>query len=507
MPTGCRALHGAVPASGVTLLPSAPLKRAALHPRTLPRCSARPCGDVQASSQPPFTDERPHMSLPRRPWRWVASAYFAQGVPFALVMSAASSLLKDLHYTDASITAAIGTISLAWSIKPLYAGFLELLWPIRSWVISTELSMAAWLLMAAAALFVEDPFWPLCALLACIALSSATHDIAVDGVFVTELGAREQSRWAGFCGSAWNGGRLFATAAMVGVASLLQSRLLWDARRAWAAALAAGAVCLWLLAVYHQRALPPAVEVAKRRGAQVLTEFAEQWQALLSKPGFWGMLTFVVFYRCSEGFLLLEVPLFLQAGTSHQGLGLCAIEAVSKECPHFLSDRALLDGVLGTLVSAAFGILGGKYLEWQGLTRRSLFLMALCLNVPHLSLVVLSQLASAKVAVAFPVIAGLTLVEKAGYSFGFVANMVYMMQRIAPGRYPTAHYAFATGLMQLLLVPVQSLSGPLALWLGYPHYFILACVAAVPSLWVALRAPLGVPQAPQPTEAGLEPGR
>ena len=34
-------------------------------------------------------------------------------------------------------------------------------------------------------------------------------------------------------------------------------------------------------------------------------------------------------------------------------------------------------------------------------------------------------------------------VEKLGYRFGFVANMLYMMQQVAPGK-PMTHYAFAT---------------------------------------------------------------
>jgi MFS transporter, PAT family, beta-lactamase induction signal transducer AmpG len=253
---------------------------------------------------------------------------------------------------------------------------------------------------------------------------------------------------------------------------------------------------LWLSA-YHRQVLPQGSPVVKRPARQVLIEFTEQWQALLRKPGFWGMLAFIAFYRISEGFLLLEVPLFLRAGTSQQGLGLCATDSITSDCPHLLSDRALLDGVLGTLVNAAFGILGGKYLEWRGLTRRSLMFMALCLNIPHVAFILLSQLAAGKVAVSFPVIALLTLVEKAGCIFGFVANIVYMMQRVAPGRYPTAHYAFAPGLMQLMLVPTQALSGPLATWAGYPLYFVLACAAALPSLLVALLAPLGSAASPQ----------
>lgn len=438
------------------------------------------------------------MSIPsRHAWRWVVSAYFAQGVPFAIVMSAASTLLKDLHYPNARITPVIGTIALVWSLKPLYAGFLELLAPIRFWVLSMEVIMAGLLLLGAAALQFSDPFWPLSVVFGLLAFASATQDIAIDGVFVTSLGDRQQSRWAGVCGSAWNGGRLFAAAAMVGVASALQSHGNWAARASWAVALCLAAAVLLLLAAYHRRALPeratPDARMSVSRASlRTLTlEFIEQWRALFTRPGVWGMLAFVLLYRTSEGFLLLEVPLFLQSPTTEQGLGLCATEQLTLACPHPLQDRALLDGVLGTLVSSAFGLLGGKYLEWAGLTRRSLMFMACCLNLPHITLVILSQLAAAQVSVDFSSIAWLVLIEKAGYSFGFVANMVYIMQRIAPGPYPMTHYALATALMQLMLVPTQAASGPLAAYLSYPLYFGLACVAAVPSLWAAWKAPLG----------------
>ena len=42
-----------------------------------------------------------------------------------------------------------------------------------------------------------------------------------------------------------------------------------------------------------------------------------------------------------------------------------------------------------------------------------------------------------------------------------------MMQEIAPGRYQTAHYAFATALMNLgLILPGLAACG----WNGYHHY-------------------------------------
>ena len=65
----------------------------------------------------------------------------------------------------------------------------------------------------------------------------------------------------------------------------------------------------------------------------------------------------------------------------------------------------------------------------------------------------------------------------------------YMMQQISPGRYHMTHYAFCTALMNLVLIPTQMASGPLADWLGYRSYFVFVIVATIPSLIAAKLAP------------------
>ena len=80
-------------------------------------------------------------------------------------------------------------------------------------------------------------------------------------------------------------------------------------------------------------------------------------------------------------------------------------------------------------------------------------------------------------------------VEKFGNCFGFVANMLYMMQQISPGKYHMTHYAFCTALMNLMLVPTQMISGPLADHFGYKAYFIIVMFAAIPSVHAAMYAP------------------
>ena len=128
-----------------------------------------------------------------------------------------------------------------------------------------------------------------------------------------------------------------------------------------------------------------------------------------------------------------------------------------------------------------------------GLRRNTLFCMALCLNLPHITFVILSQLAGPGHTLSLLTIGSLVTIEKFGYSFGFVANMLYMMQQISPGKYHMTHYAFCTALMNLVLVPTQMASGPLADKLGYRAFFLFVLVASIPSAIAAWFAPFPDP--------------
>ena len=128
------------------------------------------------------------------------------------------------------------------------------------------------------------------------------------------------------------------------------------------------------------------------------------------------------------------------------------------------------------------------FIEKFGL-KRTLVFMALCLNVPHVCYVVLSQMASPGHPLSLATVALLVSIEKFGYSFGFVANMLYMMQQIAPGKFQMTHYAFATALMNLVLIPTQTASGPLADALGYRTFFLFVMLASIPSVIAAWLAP------------------
>ena len=71
------------------------------------------------------------------------------------------------------------------------------------------------------------------------------------------------------------------------------------------------------------------------------------------------------------------------------------------------------------------------------------------------------------------IIASAIVFEYFGYGFGFVGLMLFMMQQVAPGKHQMAHYAFASGIMNLGVMLPGMMSGFVSDWLGYKYFFIV----------------------------------
>src|SRR5688572_31647047 len=88
----------------------------------------------------------------RRPILWVPSAYLAEGIPFAMVIWVAGTMFKDLGHSDTEITLFSGSVGIMWSLKPLYAGFLDMFKTKKFWILCMEFAMAALLALVALSL-------------------------------------------------------------------------------------------------------------------------------------------------------------------------------------------------------------------------------------------------------------------------------------------------------------------------------------------------------------------
>lgn len=424
----------------------------------------------------------------RHPVFWVPTAYIAEGVPFAMVIWVAGTMFKDLGHRDSEITVAVASIGIVWSLKPLWAGFLDMFRTKKFFVLSMELVIAALFVAMALALQLESYFFVIVGVMWVVAFASATQDICVDGVYITALDERRQAAFIGVQGMAWNLGRIIAVSATVWLAGYLQTSKGVDSKTAWGTVLGLSGLLMAALGLYHMAFLPAGAVPEERQGkrmSDVIKEFLTSAADFCDKPSLWGMLAFVFFFRSAEGLLLVEAPLFMQSCLEAGGLQLS------------LQDKGAIDGTISTVVLIAGGLLGGLFISRFTL-KRTLFVLALCVNVPNACYVYLAHAVSPENPLSFREIAFVVSLEKFWYGFGFVGNMLYMMQQLAPGRFKMTHYAFATALMNLVLVPTQMASGPLADLLGFREYFWLVMFAAIPSLLAAWFAPF-----PQSSRGGV----
>ena len=425
------------------------------------------------------------------PLLWVPSLYLAMGIPFNVVMGGtAARMYKSLGYPDSRITVAIGAIGVAWSLKPLWAGFLEMYRTKRFFVITMEVVITAILAAAAAAVPLPGFFRISIGLFWVAAFASSTQDICGDGIYLTSLEPATQARMAGVQGTFWILAKVLAAGILISVLDRARVAFHWSDRFLWQAVLLACAGAMAAVAAYHWFRLPAGGTSERPSGFREVTRgFLGTAVSFFHKRGFWGMMAFVFLYRLGEGLILIEGQLFLQSPVARGGLGLS---------PGAVSD---IYAVWGTGFSILGGLLGGVFASRFGL-RRSLPILALFLNVPHLTYVALSHIGAAGHGASYGTVTALVSAEQFGYGFGFVGNMIYMMQQIAPGRATMTHYAFATALMNLVLVPTNMVSGPLAEALGFSTFFLVVMFASVPSVWAAVRAPFPQPEARRPPVPG-----
>jgi len=133
----------------------------------------------------------------RSGWWWIPSLYFAEGIPYIIVMFVASDMYKTLGVSNAKFAFWTSLLYLAWVVKPLWSPFVDIYSSKRKWVIVMQMVLAGAFLGVSLAL--HTPLWfPLSLLFLWImAFSSATHDIAADGLYMLALNDHDQAFFTG----------------------------------------------------------------------------------------------------------------------------------------------------------------------------------------------------------------------------------------------------------------------------------------------------------------------
>lgn len=407
----------------------------------------------------------------RHPLAWVPTLYLAQGLPFYAVALVAQQMMKSMGVDNAASSHWTGLLGLAWVFKAFWSPFLELANSKKAVVVACQMTGGA--ALAGVALAMQLPLWfaAAIALFAVVALASATHDIAADGLYIASLSARQQAEYAGWQGAFFNAAKFLSLGGLLILAGYLEKRI--GVARAWSAIFGLLGAALAGLAVYHLWALPrisnangnAAASASATSARQIAATLVDVIRAFFAKPGIWLAILFIILFRAGEGQIQTIGPLFLRDAKALGGLGLSTAEV------------GAVYGTAGTLAFLAGSIGGGYFTAKLGL-RRAMPWLILAMNLPNLVFWYLSAMQPASLAV----IAVALGVEMFGYGFGFVGVILFIMQVVASGKYQTAHYALGTGFMQLGFVIFKFISGDIQQALGYRHFFLWVMVAAIPVL-------------------------
>ncbi|MBN1300770.1 MAG: MFS transporter [Melioribacteraceae bacterium] len=133
----------------------------------------------------------------RNPWAWVPSLYYAEGIPYVIVMTVAVVMYKKLGISNTDIALYTSWLYLPWVIKPLWSPIVDILRTKRFWIVLMQLIVGAGLAGVALTIPLPNYFQYTLAFLWLLAFSSATHDIAADGFYMLGLSKHDQAFFVG----------------------------------------------------------------------------------------------------------------------------------------------------------------------------------------------------------------------------------------------------------------------------------------------------------------------
>lgn len=133
----------------------------------------------------------------RNPWLWIPTLYFAEGIPYVVVMTVAVIMFKRLGISNTDIALYTSWLYLPWVIKPFWSPLVDLLKTKRWWIVVMQLLIGACLGGIALAIPLPIFFKATLIILWLLAFSSATHDIAADGFYLHGLTEHQQTLFVG----------------------------------------------------------------------------------------------------------------------------------------------------------------------------------------------------------------------------------------------------------------------------------------------------------------------
>src|SRR6476646_4301270 len=180
-------------------------------------------GASSTPAQQNTAPEHAHPSAARGPWWWIPTLYFAEGVPYVVVMTISAIMFKRLGVSNTKIALYTSWLYLPYVIKPLWSPLVQRIGTRRSWVVVMQLMVAAGLACAALSIPMETFLrWSLVSL-GMVAVCSATHDVAADGFYLLALSSHQQAWFVGIRSIAYRVATIAVNGQLIILAGMLES--------------------------------------------------------------------------------------------------------------------------------------------------------------------------------------------------------------------------------------------------------------------------------------------
>jgi PAT family beta-lactamase induction signal transducer AmpG len=159
----------------------------------------------------------------KSPWSWIPTLYFAEGIPYVVVMTVAVIMFKRLGISNTDIALYTGWLYLPWVIKPFWSPLVDLLKTKRWWIVVMQLVIGAAFGGIALALPLPVFFKASLIFMWLLAFSSATHDIAADGFYMLALNEYQQAYFVGIRSTFYRIATIIGQGILIIIAGSLES--------------------------------------------------------------------------------------------------------------------------------------------------------------------------------------------------------------------------------------------------------------------------------------------
>lgn len=385
---------------------------------------------------------------------------FSAGVPLPL---AAGMVLRQ-WFSEAGVPLAqIGLtalIGLAYSFKFLWSPALDAVAPPglarfgqrRGWLLLIQPALMLAILAMGLGDPVADPLL-LAGLAALVAFLSASQDIVVDAYRIELL--EEEAQGYGLACYVW-GYRLALLASGAGTLGLVQF-LGWAGAYAYAAALILVGLAAVLAGRDGRPPLPMPEGWSARMRRSVLDPFAD-----FTRRRYWlAILLFIALYKLGEALAaVMTTPFYRELGFSRE-------------------EVAAVGSVFG-LFATLLGALAGGWVVAKLGTARALVVTGLGQMLSNLMYVALAQAGH-----DLPMLWLQVGIENATDGLADAAFVTYL-SGLTSRAFTATQYALLSSLAAVPLRTLGAASGSLALWLGWPGFFLLTTAAALPAMGIML---------------------